>query len=53
MGKAIFTVFYSWQSSIGGRANREYIRDKINKAFSAINTELELLERRGCKDFWE
>lgn len=44
MGKAIFIVFYSWQSSIGGRANREYIRDKINKAFSAINTELELLE---------
>jgi hypothetical protein len=27
----IFNIFYSWQSYVGGHANRSYIRQKINK----------------------
>lgn len=37
-------VFYSWQSYIGGYANRGYIRDKILSAFKELNVEIELLE---------
>jgi hypothetical protein len=31
MSLPIFNFFYSWQSYIGGHANRSYIRQKINK----------------------
>ncbi len=39
-----FSVFYSWQSHVGGHANCGYIRDKIKAAFSEIGVELNLLE---------
>lgn len=39
-----FSVFYSWQSYIGGFSNREYIRDKINAAFAEMKIDIVLLE---------
>ena len=39
-----FTVFYSWQSYIGGYANRSYIRDKVVSAFKGFSIDIELLE---------
>ena len=39
-----FSVFYSWQSYIGGFSNREYIRDKINAAFAEMRIDIVLLE---------
>lgn len=39
-----FSVFYSWQSYIGGYANRGYIRDKIHSAFKELQVKIELLE---------
>lgn len=44
MGKSKFTTFYSWQSYIGGYANRSYIRDKIVKVFKEKDIELSFLE---------
>lgn len=44
MDKIDFTVFYSWQSYIGGYANREYIKGKINAAFAEYGVEVILLE---------
>lgn len=38
------TIFYSWQSYIGGHANCSYIRDKIQAAYEEIGVEYELLE---------
>ena len=39
-----FAIFYSWQSYIGGYANRVYIKDKIISAFRELNIDIELLE---------
>ena len=39
-----FAIFYSWQSYIGGYANRVYIKDKIISAFKELNIDIELLE---------
>lgn len=39
-----FAIFYSWQSYIGGYANRVYIKDKIISAFKELNIYIELLE---------
>lgn len=39
-----FIIFYSWQSYIGGNANRQYIRDKIGKAYSKKDADFTLLE---------
>lgn len=39
-----FAVFYSWQSYIGGYANKGYIKDKILSAFKDLNIKIELLE---------
>lgn len=44
MEKKNFTVFYSWQSYIGGNANLQYIREKIRKVFSGKDIDLVLLE---------
>lgn len=44
MTYSCFSVFYSWQSYIGGYANRGYIRDKINSAFAKMKVEIKLLE---------
>ncbi len=39
-----FNIFYSWQSSIGGNANRGYIRDKIKSALSTLEVQYTILE---------
>jgi hypothetical protein len=44
MEEHIFSVFYSWQSYIGGYANKSYIKDKIISAFNELSISIELLE---------
>lgn len=44
MKKNKFTIFYSWQSYIGGYANRNYIRKKIISGSYADEVEITLLE---------
>jgi len=53
MSLPIFNILYSWQSYIGGHANRSYIRQKLNnyiesKEASCIITVDE--DSRGASD---
>jgi len=45
-----FNIFYSWQSYVGGHANRSYIRQKINKFIESNKGKYEIKVDEDSRD---
>ena len=50
MSLPIFNFFYSWQSYVGGHANRSYIRQKINKYIDSRKEKYEITIDEDSRD---
>ena len=42
--KRNYKIFYSWQSYIGGKANREYIQEQIQSSCNKLGLNATILE---------
>lgn len=50
MSLPIFKIFYSWQSYVGGHANRSYIRQKIYKYVESRNDKYKITIDEDARD---